>query len=318
MRTSAVAALVLIGLWPLKGLAAIDDAAGPDESTVREQVNQLIRTFHDEKRKVTPGMIQQAISLSISFGAPAWNRGDHGACARFYLTTAQSLVGSFGAKDAATGTARGALEDLQFAIDRAQTYKDDDRSAWSLRFAFDKNQMNCELAVQKAQSLVALGEQYLKRSQYQESEDALRSAVTALAELDGEELDSIPPAARYAPLALVNVLFAQRRFDEASAQVLKGLVYLPQWPAVQIDLREASATPEDYKANLEALEMKARSEPDNASTQFLLGYQYWFTGRRLDAKDQFHQTLKLDPHHAGAALFLDPEAGKTGPPKPRA
>jgi tetratricopeptide (TPR) repeat protein len=304
-------------LLPAHALRADDDAV-PDEQAVRQQVDSLINQFNSAKKRATPGMIQQAVALSITFGAPSWNHGDHAACSRFYRTTAETLVAKFGEKSAATAAARSALDDLQFALDRAKAYGDDDRAAWSLRYAFDKNELTCELAAQKTQSMIALGEQYLKRSQLQESEDALRSAVGTLADLDGEPAESIPVAARYAPMALANTLFAEEQFDDASAQILKGLQYIPEWPSVTIDLREANGSPEEYQSYLTALETRARTDPKNASVQFLLGYQYWFTGRHADAMDCFHQTLKLDPNHPGAQLFLSPDAGKVAPAKPKA
>ena len=187
-----------------------------------------------------------------------------------------------------------------------------------MRYAFDKNQLLCDIAAQKTQSMIALGEQYLKRSQLQESEDALRTAVASLTDLDGQPAETIPVTVRYAPLALANALFAEAQFDDSAAAVLKGLQYIPEWPAVTIDLREANGTPSEYQTYLTALETKARTDPKNASVQFLLGYQYWFTGRHADAMDCFHQTLKLDPNHRGAQIFLNPDAGKVGPPKPKA
>jgi tetratricopeptide (TPR) repeat protein len=315
------AAMLLTLFVPIRLVGAQDapeSGPAPDASAVRQQVDTLIKGFHDAKQRATPGMIQEAVALSISFGAPTWNHGDHGACSRFYVKTAQSLITMFPDKTSATPAARDALDELQLAVDRARTYGDDDRSAWSLRYAFDKNQLSCDLAAQKTQAMVALGEQYLKRSQLQESEDALRGAVSSLSELDGEPVDAMPVAARYAPLALANALFAEEQFDDASAAILKGLQYIPQWPAVSIDLREANGTPAEYQTYLTALENKARTDPKNASVQFLLGYQYWFTGRHADALDCFHQTLKLNPNHAGAQIFLNPDAGKTDPNKPKA
>ncbi len=317
-RAAAAATLLAVFVPACAALADDDGSAVPDEQAVRQQIDALLKEFHDAKKRATPGMIQQAVALSISFGAPSWNQGDHAGCSRFYKKTAESLITLFADKSAATPAARGALDDLQFALDRARAYGDDDRAAWSMRYAFDKNQIMCEMAAQKTQSMIALGEQYLKRSQLQESEDALRSAVASLTDLDGEPPETIPVTARYAPLALANALFAEEQFDDAAAAILKGLAYIPEWPAVTIDLRQANGTPAEYQTYLTALENKARADPKDASVQFLLGYQYWFTGRRADALDCFHQTLKLDPGHVGAQIFLNPDAGKAGPPKPKA
>jgi tetratricopeptide (TPR) repeat protein len=319
-RVSAAMALfaMLIPMYQACAQEAPENQTVPDQQAVRQQIDSLLKSFHDGKKRATPGMIAQAVTLSISYGAPAWNHGDHAACSKFYVQTAQSLLATFPDKNSATPAARNALDDLQLAVDRAHTYADDDRSAWSLRYAFEKNQITCDQAAQKTQSLIAIGEQYLKRSQLLESEDALRTSVASLSDLDGEPADAIPVAARYAPLALANVLFAEEQFDDAAAAILKGLQYLPQWPGVEIDLREVNSTPAEYQTYLTALESKAVSEPKDASVQFLLGYQYWFTGRHADALDCFHRTIKLEPNHPGALIFLNPDAGKAQPNKPKA
>ncbi len=155
------------------------------------------------------------------------------------------------------------------------------------------------------QGLVAMGEEYFKRSEFPESQDAFESAVISLDELDGQPVDTIPLGCRYAPLALANALFAQQKFGDASSAILKGLNYVPKWPTVTIDLRSFHHDPAEYEAVLSTLENRAKDDPGNASLQFLLGYEYWFTGRRIDAKIAFEHTLKIEPQHAGAKRFIN-------------
>ena len=161
------------------------------------------------------------------------------------------------------------------------------------------------MQTQRTQGLVAMGEEYFKRSEFEESQDAFESAVNSLEELDGQPLETIPLGCRYAPIALGNSLFAQQKFKEASAAVVKGLGYVPQWPSITVDLRSFHHDPAEYEAVLASLEGKAKDDPNDPSLQFLLGYEYWFTGRRIDAKIAFEHTLKLDPNHAGARRFID-------------
>ena len=52
------------------------------------------------------------------------------------------------------------------------------------------------------------------------------------------------------------------------------------------------------------LEEKAKKDDKDASMQFLLGYEYHFTGKKNAAREQFEKTLKLEPDHAPAKLFL--------------
>ena len=249
LRPTALPLLLLMLLSSVPARAADDDSP-PDEATIRKQIDVLILSFTDHKKPATAGMIEQAIGLSISFGAPTYNKGDHAACARFYSRTAESLVAAFGEKDAATLGGRASLNDLKSALDRSAGFKDPDRIAWALRFAFDKNQLACTLYAQRAQGLVAMGEEYFKRSEFAESQDAFESAVVALDELDGQSIDTIPLGCRYAPLALANALFAQKKFGDASTAVLKGLNYVPQWPGVTIDLRSFHHDPAEYEAVL--------------------------------------------------------------------
>ncbi len=296
--------------------ALADDKDPPSEDATRKQVDALIASFRDGNKKATAGMIEQAIGLSISFGAPTYNRGDHAACARFYSRTAESVVAAFADPNAATPAGRSSLDDLRAALERAKGEKDPDRVAWALRFAFDKNQLACVLQAQRAQGLVAMGEEYFKRSEFAESQDAFESAIVSLHELDGQALDTIPLGCRYATIALANSLFAQQKFSDASKAVVKGLDYVPQWPTVTVDLRSLHRDPAEYEAVLTVLENRVKENPSNPALQFLLGYEYWFTGRRVDAKVAFQHTLKLDPEHAGAKRFID--AAHRGAEGPRA
>ena len=225
-------------------------------------------------------------------------------------------MAAFADAGSATPAARASLADLKTALDRAKELKDPDRAAWAMRFAFDKNQLACLLQTQRAQGLVAMGEEYFKRSEFAESQDAFESAVGSLEELDGQPIDTIPLGCRYAPIALGNSLFAQQKFKEASEAVVKGLAYVPQWPSITIDLRSFHRDPAEYEEILSSLESKAKDDPNNAPIQFLLGYEYWFTGRRIDAKIAFEHTLKIDPNHPGARRFID--ASHPAADKPRA
>ena len=72
------------------GLVVLAVAAGargqeapPDKDVVRKQIDKIVHRFQGQKKKLTLGAVQAAIDLSISFGAPTWNAGDHAACADF-------------------------------------------------------------------------------------------------------------------------------------------------------------------------------------------------------------------------------------------
>jgi tetratricopeptide (TPR) repeat protein len=264
------------------GLVVLAVAAGargqeepPDEAVVRGQIDKIVQRFQGQKKKVTLGAVQAAIELSISFGAPAWNAGDHAACADFYVKTAETLCAAFPDQATATPAATRAVADLKAALARAKTFTDS------------------------------------------EAQDAGAAAVEVLKEMEGQLAESLPLACRVAPFMMADALVGQKKFAEASAAILQGLKAAPEWPNVARDLHAIYGDPEPYEAALDALTEQAKKAANDASLQFLLGYELHFTGRKDAAKEQFEKVLKIDPGHAGAKLFLHPpEKSKTPAPKP--
>jgi tetratricopeptide (TPR) repeat protein len=305
------------------GLVVLIMAAGargqdapPDEAVVRGQIDKIVQRFQGAKKKLTLGAVEAAIDLSISFGAPAWNAGDHAACADFYVKTAETLCSAF-PQNAATPAAAKALSDLKVALARAKTLTDSDRKAWTMRYAFDKMQTTCLAEGVRAGALLDLSAECLKRSQFVEAQDAGAAAVEVLKEMEGQPAELLPLACRAAPFMMADALVAQKKFAEASAAILQGLDTAPEWPNLARNLRASYGDPEPYEAALDALKEQANKSANDASLQFLLGYELHFTGRKEAAKEQFEKVLKIDPGHAGAKLFLHPpEKSKTLAPKP--
>jgi tetratricopeptide (TPR) repeat protein len=316
-----LAALISPGALISPASALADDnipETVPDRAMVRKQIDTLIQSFQHQKKKATLGLVQQSIALSIAYGAPAWNQGDHGACYQFYADTADSLVAAFPTDDVATQAAATALADLKTARDRTRGITDIDQNAWTMRYAFDKTDLAWQAQVETATSLIQLGSDYFEKSMFAESQDAFESATGKLAELDGQSIDQIPIAARCGPLSLANALFAEKKYKEAAQAVEAGLKFVPQWPAATVDLRGLHHTPDEYEAIMDDLQAKAKADPTDANLQFLLGYEFYFTGKKASAKDQFEKTLKLDPDRTGAKLFLDfinnPDGAPNQPP----
>ena len=73
--------VLLLMLLPGRAARADDAPTPPSEAGTRKNVDDLVSSFKSQKKKATTGMIEQAIGLSISFGAPTYNAGDHAACA---------------------------------------------------------------------------------------------------------------------------------------------------------------------------------------------------------------------------------------------
>jgi len=149
-----------------------------------------------------------------------------------------------------------------------------------MRFAFDKNQLACTVHSEHIQGLVEIGTQYFRRGQFEEAQDAYQTGVNMLTELDGQALDGIPGQCRFAPFALLNAFFAQKKYKEAVQPLLIGLKYLPEWPTLTFDMRGLHQTPDEYEDLLKALEESAKTNAGDADIQFLLGYEYHYTGKK--------------------------------------
>jgi tetratricopeptide (TPR) repeat protein len=187
------------------------------ENETREKIDKIIRGCTDAKKKVNLGLLRETIELSIGFGAPAWNGGDHEACARFYVKTAESLTAAF-TENIATPPAWAALGVLKAALERARRTEDVDRKAWALRYAFDKIMVEWQAKSEQGSALKALGQQYFGRMNYEEAEDSLQEACAMLDEIAGGEL---PKGMDAVPVLYGHVLFARGKFKEASRAIDK-------------------------------------------------------------------------------------------------
>jgi len=303
MKTRFLLILQCLAMLGISAYAAVEEMA-PDEIITRKKIDSLIKHFQDDKKKATLGLLQEAYSLSIAYGAPTWNLGDHGSCSRFYTKTAESLCSAFKEDNTATDAARTGLADLRESLRRISGSSDNDHIAWTMRFAFDKNQIACSAQTGHVQGLMALGTQYFKLSRFEEARDAFQSSVALLKELDGQDPESIPADCRFAALALGNAYFAEKKYTEASNAMVLGLEALPQWTSITVDLRSFHNDPSEYETLMEDLEAKAAKQSDDAALQFLLGYEYYFTEKKNAAKDRFQRTLKLKADHAAAKMFL--------------
>ena len=242
--------------------------------------------------------------MSIAYSAEAYNAGDHAGCFRFYAPRRLACHGVCRRK-IRHPPARRALADLKAARDRTLKNADADHNAWTMRYAFDKTQIAWELQVGSSQGLMRLGGENFSKSQFDEAQDAYESAIQSLAELDGQPLRQIPIACRFAPLALANALFAQKQYKSAADAVTSGLHYLPEWPAITLDLRTLHHDPAEYEGLLEDLQAKAEAAPEDANLQFLLGYELYFTGEKAAGRT-IPAGAEDDPNHAGAKMLLHP------------
>jgi tetratricopeptide (TPR) repeat protein len=173
-----------------------------------------------------------------------------------------------------------------------------------MRYAFDKNSLALALVTEHTQTLVRMGDECFKRGQYEEAEDAFKQAAEMLAETEGQKPSEIPMECRYARVALGHCYFAQKKFKEASAMLVAGLKDVPEWPGMTIDLRGFHKDPAEYEETLAELEAQTKKSPFDTPLQFLLGYEYFYTGKRAAAKEALMKIPAQQPEHEPARIYL--------------
>lgn len=102
-----------------------------------ERLDQPAPAWESDADPTHPGSLRELrvaepIRSAIQVGAPAYNRGDHGACFQVYKQTAERLLGEALTVDVATAAAAR----LEVALTRAAEL-DPTRAAWEMRYAFD-------------------------------------------------------------------------------------------------------------------------------------------------------------------------------------
>lgn len=118
---------------------------------------------------------------------------------------------------------------------------------------------------------------------------------------------------RIAPLALGNSLFAQEEFVKSVQALRFGLSLVPDWGAMPLDLRHLYQEPAEYDRTLKKLTQWIEAHPTDGTGHFLLGYEYYFSGEKVMAKEKFERAFQLDPNDQGAKYFLS--LFKTSPPQ---
>ena len=81
--------------------------------------------------------------------------------------------------------------------------------------------------------------------------------------------------------------FAAGQYSEAVATLQAGIKRTPNWPANGFLAKEPFAKGELFEAQLVELRRAAAANPAQASLQFLLAYQLWFSGERDEATRLF-------------------------------
>jgi len=283
------------------GMMRGGQAAGPGEDETRQAVDRGLTAFTHAGRKLTLGLLRQAVGESIAFGAPAYNRGEVDACARFYVKTGESVVAAFPEKVSA-GAARGVTA-LKTALARCATQTSAERRAWIMRFAFDKIELYWQLEALHVKGLADIAAQSFAAERFTEAADGFRECTEGFEELAADDVARLDAATRSASVMLAHALIADHDYPAAARALEAGLAQTPDIVKHPFDLHRVFRQ-QRYDALLAEVEAAAAKPGAPADTVFVLGYLY-HSARKADlALAQFKKVLTLDAGHRGAQLFL--------------
>ena len=272
------------------------------EKQVRAAIGQLIADHCQRFKRPTLGLLIKVIQVSIAFGVPLYNRGDHQGCYRFYFDTARNLVSRFLGQNC-SALCRQALIDLQRGVAQSRRMNNPTHQAWILRFAFDQCIDHYKVNSIYLQQLKQRGLEYWQRGYFSMACKSFSDAANTLADLQFTQAPLKKELFLFA--APTAALFLRHQFHKAAASLGTILKYIPDWPQKQIDHRYLYAMHEDkYQLALSQLQKMADKRPRDATLQFLLGYQFYVCGQIAPAKKQFIKTLTIAADHFSAAMFL--------------
>lgn len=109
-------------------------------SQAMQSVDLLFETLQRAGRVLTPTLLHDVIGLAIARGAPVFNAGGHGGCARVYLRTALGVLELLNPDlSGASRSEQIAHDTLSTLVDRAEERLEAEATelAWDLRTAFD-------------------------------------------------------------------------------------------------------------------------------------------------------------------------------------
>jgi tetratricopeptide (TPR) repeat protein len=145
-------------------------------------------------------------------------------------------------------------------------------------------------AVSSSEQVFSAARDAFKASDFQRALELTDQAI--------KDMPNVPVMHEFRALCL----FALKRFDEAASVIYAVLSAGPgmNWTSL-VGLYSDVDT---YTNQLRALEAAVRSNPNAASTQFLLGYHYLVQGHDLNAAAQFEKVSKLEPSDQLSASFV--------------
>lgn len=105
-------------------------------------------------------------------------------------------------------------------------------------------------------------------------------------------------------LAAGHARFAMGEYAKAAKAVRSGLAAFGKISSVNMDRRDFYGDPDQFYDQLAKLEEFARQNPEHGEAFFLLGYNYYFSGRATLARKAFERALELQPKDPQSGQFL--------------
>jgi tetratricopeptide (TPR) repeat protein len=118
---------------------------------------------------------------------------------------------------------------------------------------------------------------------------------------------AVDPAGSWPYFLLGQAKFASGQYIDAVANIRAGLARDPKWPAAAFNPPDLYGDrPERFVLHLLALKKAVADNPNQATLEFLLGYQLWFSGEKAEADKLFRAAEKRLPDPDPIALFKLP------------
>ena len=144
----------------------------------------------------------------------------------------------------------------------------------------------------EAARLVKLGRTAFAAGDYGQAAEHFERAITA------------DPADAQVYFWHAQAKFAAGQYAEAVARIREGLARDPKWPASAFDPAALYGDrPARYFGHLLALKKAVADNPNQATLEFLLGYQLWFSGDKPEADRLFRAAEKRLAAPGPIALF---------------
>ena len=266
---------------------------------IREQAGELT-----ESPFVTLTTIAALIDVAISHGAGIFNDGDVAGCYRLYAATAREIEREAEKHELTSPTGR-IVEGLLGALERAEQADDPGDAAWMMRHAFDRSVIEHQLAMERIQWMMRLGEAAFARGDYGGSGDVLAQAAELAPAIWGPPSEEVGvQIGHLAMLYYGNVLLIQRHYQEAYEALTAGIGQAPALGQISFDLTDLGPHWDVFQERLDELEDLEEGDAAYPVALFLRAYLRMFSGGQRRAQELLSMHLSSHPEDEAAHYLL--------------